>query len=458
LLEEDGNPRDVLLKIDGVNYKFKKDIAQAMNRRFVGYIAQQVESVVPDAVQLIDGILHVDYESLIPYLSESIRANYNDIKNIKSATDKLTLVVDSLYDQFLKQSKFSVSEIESQDTIKTQSPKAKISKLWYAVIATVCVLGLVGGLAVALLVPFNEQPEAVPLQPYTPTEDSLANLDMEGLVEFYHATNGQYWHKNDGWLKYPDVCTWFGVVCTDWSDRVVELQLGSNNLAGTIPSNISKLAHVRVIVLSNNTLHGTVPKEITSLKELKRLDLNYNELQGTIPENIGSMPLLRVLYMKHNNISGKLPYSLAESSSIRDLDLAGNMIGGFLPDFIVSSPMRFLDLSFNQFVGDLPVFGTAMSHLYLEDNQLAGPTWKLESLPQIEVINVGNNRLTGEFRLTEAQYRQVSMLIIAENRFTSFSADGIQNWKARVLCDISHNNFTCPLDTVVSQRCYNSCA
>jgi hypothetical protein len=51
----DGNPRDVLLKIDGVNYKFKKDIAQAMNRRFVGYIAQQVESVVPDAVQLIDG-------------------------------------------------------------------------------------------------------------------------------------------------------------------------------------------------------------------------------------------------------------------------------------------------------------------------------------------------------------------------------------------------------------------
>jgi hypothetical protein len=38
-----------------VDYKFKKGINQAINRRFIGYIAQQVESVVPDAVQLIDG-------------------------------------------------------------------------------------------------------------------------------------------------------------------------------------------------------------------------------------------------------------------------------------------------------------------------------------------------------------------------------------------------------------------
>jgi hypothetical protein len=47
--------RDTLLRIDGVDYKFKKGINQAINRRFIGYIAQQVESVVPDAVQLIDG-------------------------------------------------------------------------------------------------------------------------------------------------------------------------------------------------------------------------------------------------------------------------------------------------------------------------------------------------------------------------------------------------------------------
>ncbi len=56
LTENDRDPRAVLLKIDGVDYKFKKGTTNApVNRRFVGYIAQQIQRVVPEAVQLIDG-------------------------------------------------------------------------------------------------------------------------------------------------------------------------------------------------------------------------------------------------------------------------------------------------------------------------------------------------------------------------------------------------------------------
>ena len=40
-----------------MDYNFKPGISATTNRRFVGYIAQQVESVVPDAVQLIDGMV-----------------------------------------------------------------------------------------------------------------------------------------------------------------------------------------------------------------------------------------------------------------------------------------------------------------------------------------------------------------------------------------------------------------
>jgi hypothetical protein len=45
----------MLMQIDGVEYKFKQGVKNSMNKRFVGYIAQQVEKVVPEAVQLIDG-------------------------------------------------------------------------------------------------------------------------------------------------------------------------------------------------------------------------------------------------------------------------------------------------------------------------------------------------------------------------------------------------------------------
>ncbi len=55
LTAADYDCRNILLKIDGVNYNFKKGVSHATNKRFVGYIAQQIEKVVPEAVQLIDG-------------------------------------------------------------------------------------------------------------------------------------------------------------------------------------------------------------------------------------------------------------------------------------------------------------------------------------------------------------------------------------------------------------------
>lgn len=397
----------------------------------------------------------MDYESLIPYLSESIRANYNDIKNIRSATDKLNVVVDALYDQFLKHSKSSVTEITPLATTPTPKTKRTISKLWYAVIATVCALGLVGGLAAVLVTSNSGAPPTPPYPIITPTQDALNNQDKDALIELYHATNGPNWRNNTGWLTHPNSCTWYGVECDGWEHRVMELRLVANNLSGTIPKNITKMMHVRVIVLSNNTLHGTIPDEITTLRELKRLDLSHNRLEGTIPQEIGNMPLLRVLYLNHNNLTGRIPYTVAETNTIQDLNLSNNQLGSFLTDFIGN--IRFLDLSFNQIYGLLPMFSASISHLNLESNHFSGPTWKLESLSQIEDLNIGHNKLSGEFRLTEAQYRQIVMIDIAFNMFTSFAADGIQNWSGRVLCDISHNNFTCPLDTVVNTRCYNSC-
>jgi hypothetical protein len=37
---------------------------------------------------------------------------------------------------------------------------------------------------------------------------------VAALTDFFHATNGQNWTKNDGWLQpNTDPCTWFGVTC-----------------------------------------------------------------------------------------------------------------------------------------------------------------------------------------------------------------------------------------------------
>ncbi len=407
------------------------------------------------------GILHVDYESLIPYLSESIKANFNDIKNLKSTTDKLNFAVDALYDQFVKQSKSSVTEVSSTAYITPKSPKPAISKLWRVVIAAVCVLGLVTGcIVLALTLQPNQESDGEwsnqPNHPVTPTDDSMLNLDLETLTEFYHALNGDNWKRKDGWLSNTDYCEWYGVNCTTYTSRVTYLKLPANNLTGTIPANISRLTFLWVMDLSNNTIQGTIPDSITSIKQLKKLILKHNMISGSLPDTIGDMPALRMLDLRHNSIHGRLPYSVAESEALSDLDLSHNQMYGHLPDFV--GTVTFINLANNMFSGDLPLFSLSVTYLYLGNNHLTGLTWKLGALSQIQDLELQNNGFSGEFRLSVSQYRQLVGLDISGNNFTSFVADGVQYWRNYMYCNIANNNFSCPLDPLVAQKCINTCS
>jgi hypothetical protein len=95
-----------MLCIEGVRYRFK-DSFVSTQQKFIGYIAQQVQEFVPEAVKCINGkrnvvsilrdyltlnlagILHVDYEALIPYISESVRQNYHDINRLEVDMNQL---------------------------------------------------------------------------------------------------------------------------------------------------------------------------------------------------------------------------------------------------------------------------------------------------------------------------------------------------------------------------------
>jgi hypothetical protein len=64
------------------------------------------------------------------------------------------------------------------------------------------------------------------------------------------------------------------------------LYLDENQLAGTIPSEISNLTNLERLYLHNNQLTGSIPPEIGNLTNLERLSLHVNQLSGEIPEGI----------------------------------------------------------------------------------------------------------------------------------------------------------------------------
>ena len=85
-------PLQKLLQLNGVEYEMKIDSFQKYNfqtGRQMGLLAQNVEKVVPEAVNEMDGYKGVDYAKLVPLLVESIKAQQQQIDELKKIIETL---------------------------------------------------------------------------------------------------------------------------------------------------------------------------------------------------------------------------------------------------------------------------------------------------------------------------------------------------------------------------------
>lgn len=77
---------DDILKLDGKEFDWKKHLNQ---KHDIGFIAQDVQKVIPELVNEVDGLngdeshLAVDYAKLVPVLVNAIKELKNEIEEIK---------------------------------------------------------------------------------------------------------------------------------------------------------------------------------------------------------------------------------------------------------------------------------------------------------------------------------------------------------------------------------------
>ena len=115
--------------------------------------------------------------------------------------------------------------------------------------------------------------------------------DKTVLMNLYLATNGENWTNK--WDLNAPVSTWYGVKLI--GDKVVALNLSSNNLVGELPEDLASLIDLQILNLHKNGLHGVIPATVGNLKNLRTLDLSFNKLAGTIPAAICELENLRNL-------------------------------------------------------------------------------------------------------------------------------------------------------------------
>jgi Leucine-rich repeat (LRR) protein len=223
---------------------------------------------------------------------------------------------------------------------------------------------------------------------------------------------------------------------TSWSPykcRVVSLWLQGNGLNGTVPPEFAGLSYLRTLVLKGNQLSGSslewlgslaslrsatldgngfsgqIPSAVGGLGQLETLSLSDNKLTGPIPSELGGLAQLKTLALYTNTLSGPIPPELGNLGNLEELLLANNQLEGDLPAFgaaagevsgaTAASKLRVIDVSYNRLTGIKLNWGTGtpVKSVSLRGNLIKqGIPAALFQIPTLEFVDLGENKLEGQ--------------------------------------------------------------
>ena len=221
--------------------------------------------------------------------------------------------------------------------------------------------------------------------------------DTVALMALYNSAGGDDWSENTSWGTATPLITW-GQVNTDSNGRVTGLELGNNNLVGTLPDELGDLTELTTLYLWGNGLSGPIP-DLRSLTSLTHLSLSQNELTGPVPTWLGTLTNMVALYMWGNEFTGTIP-DLRGLSSLFELSLARNNLTGPVPAWLNGlTKLQGLWLNNNELTGPIPDL-RALQGLYqleLSANQLGEEIpASLGTLSELQILALGENNLTGQ--------------------------------------------------------------
>ncbi|WMV07099.1 hypothetical protein MTR67_000484 [Solanum verrucosum] len=255
------------------------------------------------------------------------------------------------------------------------------------------------------------------------------------------------------------------------SKTLHEVSLKQNQLHGPIPSNVSGMQNLKVLLLSLNHLNGTIPSWIFSLPSLFYLDLSdnhfsgniqefysesldfvslkQNQLQGPIPKSLVNQHDLYYLYLSHNNLSGEIASTICNSKTLKVLDLNSNNLEGTIPLCLGEmSVLWVLDLSNNSLSGTINTnfsIGNLLMVIKFDGNKLEGKVpQSLINCKGLEVVDLGNNELSDTFPKWLGALPYMKILNLRSNKFYGPIKDSrTDNLFAQLrVIDLSSNGFS----------------
>ncbi|CDP22000.1 unnamed protein product, partial [Coffea canephora] len=131
------------------------------------------------------------------------------------------------------------------------------------------------------------------------------------------------------------------------------LDLSWNQLNGSLPDELVYLNNLISLNLGGNQFEGFLDGiwnwNLWNLTSLKLLDLSTNQLNGSIPSDLGKLSSLEFWDVSHNKLTGTLPESLGQLSNLEELGIADNLMEGIVSESHLDNltALRYFDASGN---------------------------------------------------------------------------------------------------------------
>lgn len=156
-----------------------------------------------------------------------------------------------------------------------------------------------------------------------------------------------------GWSD-PNYCKWKHVACSE--NRVSRIQIGHQNLQGTLPQELSSLTQLERLEVQWNNISGPLPS-LKGLSSLQVLILSNNQFSFMPTDFFSGMTSLQSVEIDVNPfLAWEIPQSLRNASTLQNFSANSANITGTIPEFLgpdVFPGLTNLHLALNNLEGEL---------------------------------------------------------------------------------------------------------
>lgn len=249
----------------------------------------------------------------------------------------------------------------------------------------------------------------------------------------------------------PNVCKWKHVQCGP-GKRVTAIQIGNQNLQGSLPKELEKLTELVRFECQGNALTGSFPY---LSKSLQRLVIHRNKFSSFPSDFFKGMSSLQEVRMDNNPfLQWQVPDSLRDCVALQIFSAESANLVGTIPEFFGKDGpfpgLVYLSLSDNSLEGGLPetLGGSSIENLLVNgqnsNSKLNGTLAVLQKMTSLKQIWAHGNAFTGPIP-DLSKLNQLFDLGLRDNQLTGVVPPSLWDLPSLKVVNLTNNNFQGPI-------------